>query len=189
MSPASQVPVTLNLQAGQCLIQEQHTQLIPDPRLLEAASQKGGRDSTPGVLGLHSSHRSSPSHCCPASLGSAKSQGWAAVGVGVGQDPAMELFPSSRVLLNALTGRAGAGARGLGWVSISTILSPCHLFRLSECLLWGLRLCWEKYLNLPLLPAASPKICLGLVPSLSPFPLSPHPSCERCHGRGYRAKR
>lgn len=54
---------------------------------------------------------------------------------------------------------------GLGWDRTSTIfLSPCHLFLdSSECLLWGLRLCWEKYLNLPLLPAASPKICLGLV--------------------------
>ena len=85
----------------------------------------------------------------------------------------MELFPSSRVLLNAVTGRAGWGECGLGWVRTSTILSPCHLFRLSECLLWGLRLCWEKYLNLPLLPAAFPKICLGLVPSLSPFPFPP----------------
>ena len=28
-------------------------------------------------------------------------------------------------------------------------------------------------MNLPLLPAASPKICLGLVPSLSPPPLPP----------------
>ena len=28
-------------------------------------------------------------------------------------------------------------------------------------------------MNLPLLPAASPKICLGLVPSISPSPLPP----------------
>ena len=35
-------------------------------------------------------------------------------GVGVGQDPAMELFASSRVLLNAATGHAGGTRVGVG---------------------------------------------------------------------------
>lgn len=68
------------------------------------------------------------------------------------------------------------------WEAIFKSLSPLPT---PECLLWGLRLCWEKYLNftsyLLLL-----KLCLGFASFLSsPFP-SPT-SYERCHGRGYRA--
>lgn len=61
----------------------------------------------------------------PALLDSAQSRGG---GVGVGQNPAMELLPSSRVLLNAAMG--WEGENGLGRDRTSTILSPCHLFRL-----------------------------------------------------------
>lgn len=87
----------------------------------------GGRDSTPGVLGLNSSRRCSLllTERPASTAGLCKLPG---VGGWGDQNPAMELFSTSRVLLNAAMGRVGGN--GLGWDRTSTILSPCHLFRL-----------------------------------------------------------
>lgn len=68
----------------------------------------------------------------------------------------------------------GGGGNILGsGIKTSTIFKSLSPLPTPECLLWGLRLCWEKYLNFYLLPAASqilPGFCF--LPLLS-FPI-PH---------------
>lgn len=169
--PASQRTSDTSRQAGQCLINRNsiyNSFQTPGPWRLPPGRR--GRDSSPGVPGPSSSRRCSllfkELQLCWTRQNPGGGGGWG----GVRTLPQTVPFNTSSAECRDGSGR---GETGWGGIGLATFEVPVTSSDSSECLLWGLRLCWEKYLNLPLIPAASPKICLGLVPYFSL--LSPSP--------------